>query len=114
MAKFVSIYPDREFVQQAVAQIIVLWDKVQDADKELMTMMHAFMQLNDGTEIVHSDVLYDEAGNEYVKVYMEKPIMQGFKSAYCILPKYEWKNIDGFDELELAQLKDIIKNTSWR
>ena len=30
-------------------------------------MMHAFMQLNDGTEIVHSDILYDEEGKEYVK-----------------------------------------------
>ena len=72
-------------------------------------MMHAFMQLNDGTEIVHSDILYDENGQEYVKVYMEKPIMQGFKSAYCILPQYDWKEIEGFDELELTQLKDIIK-----
>lgn len=62
-------------------------------------MMHAFMQLNDGTEIVHSDILYDEEGKEYVKVYMEKPIMQGFKSAYCILPAYNWQNIEGFDEL---------------
>ena len=40
MAKFASIYPDREFVQQVVAQIpwghnIVLLDKVQDADKRL-------------------------------------------------------------------------------
>lgn len=75
-------------------------------------MMHAFMQLNDGTEIVHSDILYDEEGKEYVKVYMEKPVMQGFKSAYCILPAYNWKNIEGFDELELAQLKDIIKSTA--
>ena len=75
-------------------------------------MMHAFMQLNDGTEIVHSDILYDENGQEYVKVYMEKPIMQGFKSAYCILPQYDWKEIEGFDELELMQLKDIIKSTA--
>lgn len=40
MAKFALIYPDREFVQQVVAQIpwghnIVLLDKVQDADKRL-------------------------------------------------------------------------------
>ena len=51
--------------------------------------MYAFMQLNDGMEIVHSDVLYDGNGKEYVKVYIEKPIIQGFKSAYCILPQYE-------------------------
>lgn len=40
MAKFASTYPDREFVQQLVAQIpwghnIVLLDKVSDADKRL-------------------------------------------------------------------------------
>lgn len=40
MAKFASTYPDREFVQQAVAQIpwghnIVLLDKVQNVDKRL-------------------------------------------------------------------------------
>ena len=52
-------------------------------------MMHAFMQLNDGTEIVHSDVLYDDNGKEFVKVYMEQPIFQGFKSAYCYLPEYK-------------------------
>ena len=42
----------------------------------------------------------------------EKPIMQGFKSAYCILPQYEWKDVEGFDELEIARLKDIIKSTA--
>ena len=74
--------------------------------------MYAFMQLNDGMEIVHSDVLYDGNGKEYVKVYIEKPIIQGFKSAYCILPQYEQKDIEGFDELEIARLKDLIKSTA--
>lgn len=74
--------------------------------------MHAFMQLDDGTEIVHSDVLYDEEGKEYVKVYMEKPILQGFKSAYCILPSYTWKNIEGFDDAEMERLKEVIRSTA--
>ena len=75
-------------------------------------MMHAFMQLNDGTEIVHSDALYDSNGQEYVKVYMEQPIMQGFKSAYCYLPSYEWKEIDGFNAAEIQRLDEIIKSTA--
>ena len=33
-------------------------------------MMHKFIKLNDGTQIVHSNVLFDEQGKEYVKVYM--------------------------------------------
>lgn len=73
-------------------------------------MMHAFMQLNDGTEIVHSDVLYDENGKEYVKVYMEQPVFQGFKSAYCYLPEYKWSKIKGFNDVEIENLEDIIKS----
>ena len=75
-------------------------------------MMHAFMQLNDGTEIVHSDVLYDDNGKEFVKVYMEQPIFQGLKSAYCYLPEYKWINIEGFNDVEIEHLKDIIKSTA--
>lgn len=75
-------------------------------------MMHKFMELNDGTEIVHSDVMYDDKGAELVKVYMEKPVQLGFKSAYCYLPGYKWDKIEGFDEEELNNLKDIVKSTA--
>ncbi len=75
-------------------------------------MMHQFMELNDGTQIVHSDALFDEQGKEYVKVYMEKPIHLGCKSAYCYLLAYKWEKIEGFDEEELANLKDIVKSTA--
>lgn len=37
-----------------------------------MTMMYAFMQLDDGTEVVHSEA-YDDNGTETVKVYFEQP-----------------------------------------
>ncbi len=77
----------------------------------VILMMHQFMELNDGTQIVHSDALFDEQGKEYVKVYMEKPIHLGFKSAYCYLPAYKWEKIEGFDEEELANLKDIVQST---
>ena len=36
-------------------------------------MMYAFMQLDDGTEVVHSEA-YDDNGTETVKVYFEKPV----------------------------------------
>ena len=75
-------------------------------------MMHPFMELNDGTQIVHSDVMYDETGKEVVEVYVEKPINLGFKSAYCYLPAYKWDKVDGFDEEEMRQLEEIIQSTA--
>ncbi len=70
-------------------------------------MMHQFLELNDGTQIVHSDVMYDEKGKEFVEVYMEKPVKLGFKSAYCYLPAYKWDKVDGFDEEEMRQLEEM-------
>lgn len=78
----------------------------------VIVMMHPFMELNDGTQIVHSDVMYDETGKEVVEVYVEKPINLGFKSAYCYLPAYKWDKVDGFDEEEMRQLEEIIQSTA--
>lgn len=74
-------------------------------------MMYPFMTLEDGTEIVHSEIL-DVDGKEKVKVYIEKPIHLGFKSVQCYLPDYEWNKNDGFDEKELDYLKDFIQSIS--
>ena len=48
--------------------------------------MYPFMQLTDNTEIVHSQFLDDGK----VKVYIEKPVENGFQSATCFLPEYKW------------------------
>lgn len=77
-------------------------------------MMHQFLELNDGTQIVHSDVMYDESGKELVEVYVEKPVKLGFKSAYCYLPAYKWDNVDGFDDKEIKYLENIIRQHRWR
>ena len=77
-----------------------------------IVMMHKFLELNDGTQIVHSDVMCDESGRECVEMYVEKPVMLGFKSAYCYLPDYKWDKVDGFDDEEIKQLDDIIRKYS--
>ena len=71
-------------------------------------MMFPFMQLDDNTEIVHSDLL--EGGR--VKVYIEKPIHLGFKSATCYLPAYDWENIEGFSKSEIERYEEIITSTA--
>lgn len=75
-------------------------------------MMHKFLELNDGTEMVYSDILHDDEGRETVKVYIEKPVHLGFKSAYCYLPEYRWEKVEGFTSDEMEILRDIVKSTS--
>ena len=63
-------------------------------------MMYPFLQLDDNTEIVHSEML----PNGEVKVYVEKPDEKDcFHNAYCYLPSYRWENIFGFSDEEIAK-----------
>lgn len=60
------------------------------------------MTLDDGTEIVHSEVKEDGR----VKVYLERPDeREGFHHASCWLPGYVWEDIFGFssEDIELFQ-----------
>lgn len=71
-------------------------------------MMYPFLQLDDQTEIVHSDMLSDGS----VKVYIEKPVDGGFHSATCFLPKYEWKYIDGFTDADIERYQKIVESVA--
>jgi len=71
-------------------------------------MMYPFMQLEEGIEIVHSELLEDER----VKIYIEKPIFGGFYSATCYLPSYEWSEVIGFSKEDIEIFQDIIESTS--
>ena len=71
-------------------------------------MMYPFLQLEDGTEIVHSEIKHDGK----VKVYIEKPIDGGFQSAECYLPDYTWANIEGFLAKDIEKFQEIIESTA--
>ncbi len=72
-------------------------------------MMYPFMTLNDGTEIVHSEMMEDGR----VKVYMEKPDAECcFRHATCWLPDYSWEDIYEFSEEEISHLEEIIRSTA--
>ena len=72
-------------------------------------MMYPFLTLNDGTEIVHSEMLE----NKSVKVYIEKPDEKdGFHSAVCWLPAYKWEDVCGFSQAELSKYREIITCTA--
>ena len=71
-------------------------------------MMYPFIQLDDNTEIVHSELLRDSS----VKVYIEKPVEGGFHSAACYLPSYEWRDIAGFSEQDISRYQEILESTA--
>ena len=74
-------------------------------------MMYPYMTLTDGTGVAHSEI-YTENGSETVKVYFEKPILGGFKSAECYLPSYDWKNIEGFTKEEIENLQEYLESVA--
>jgi len=71
-------------------------------------MMYPFLQLEDNTEIVHSEILSDET----VKVYIETPVEGGFHSAVCFLPEYRWEEIKGFTGADIGKYQEILESTA--
>ncbi len=72
-------------------------------------MMYPFLTLDDGTEVVHSEMRPDGS----VKVYMEKPDEKDcFHHAACYLPDYRWEDIFGFSKAELSRFQEVIESTS--
>ena len=72
-------------------------------------MMYPFLTLDDGTEIVHSEMGPDGK----VKVYMEKPDEKDcFHHATCYLPGYRWEDIFGFSENEITRFQEVIESTA--
>ena len=72
-------------------------------------MMYPFLQLDDGTEIVHSNML----PNGEVKVYIEKPdAVDGFHHAVCFLPGHRWEDVSGFSPEEVQRLQEVLESTA--
>ena len=72
-------------------------------------MMYPCLTMDDSAEIVHSEMRPDGT----VKVYVEKPDAQdGFHSAVCILPGYQWQDITGFSQAELDRYDEVIHSTA--
>ena len=72
-------------------------------------MMYPFMTLDDGTEIVHSEMHPDGR----VKVYLEKPDAKDcFHHASCYLPDYTWEDILGFTQAALDRYLEVIQSTA--
>lgn len=68
-------------------------------------MMYPFVILPDNTEIIHSEM---KPGGK-VKVYIEKPDAKDcFHHATCDLPGYDWQDVFGFTETEIAEYQKLL------
>lgn len=67
-------------------------------------MMYPYITLADETEITHSGLLPQHA----VQVHFERPKLDGFDSARCVLPAYEWALRDGFSDAEIAFFTEFL------
>ena len=71
-------------------------------------MIYPYVTLSDETEIVHSEIKPDGR----VKVYIEKPVYDGFHHATCYLPDYTWEEIYGFSKEEIDYYREFIENNA--
>jgi hypothetical protein len=72
-------------------------------------MMYPFLTLDDGSEIVHSEMRPDGT----VKVYVERPdAVDCFHHATCYLPNYKWEDVSGFTQDEMNRFQDVIQSTA--
>lgn len=72
-------------------------------------MMYPYMILSDETDVVYSNLLIDEDGQEYLEVHFERPMLHGFDSARCRIPEYRWLYNDGYSEEDITSFTDLIK-----
>lgn len=75
-------------------------------------MMYPYMTLEDGTEVICSQIIPQE-DIDTVFVHFERPNAEGFDSARCKLPSYEWVSWEGtFSEDELQGFEEYLRSNA--
>ena len=73
-------------------------------------MMYPYMTLPDGTEIVHSQLIDGEKPK--VIVHFERPTDDGFDSARCELPDYNWTIREGYTDEEISMFSQLLTSNA--
>ena len=71
-------------------------------------MFYTYVELEDGTQLAYSDVLDDGT----VELSIERPIELGFDSARCLLPSFEWSDVEGFSADDMAYFDSFVHNNA--
>lgn len=74
-------------------------------------MMYPYIILSDETEVTHSQILEKE-GERKIEVHFERPTDNGFDTARCSLPTYEWIYKEGFSDMEIQKFEQLLKSNA--
>ena len=74
-------------------------------------MMYPYITLSDETEICYSHLI-DRNNRKEVEVHFERPTEDGFDTARCILPSYEWTIKQGYTDLEITFFEELLQNNA--
>lgn len=70
-------------------------------------MMNPYLTLSDGTEIVHSQLIF-EGEMEKVIVDFKRQTDKGIDFARCELPEYKWTCIEGYSNEEINFFASLL------
>lgn len=72
--------------------------------------MHQFCKYYDGTEVVFSDIIINEQGEETIQIHFERPTEKGSDSIRFELPSYKILYKEGeYTEEEIELFKTIVE-----
>lgn len=74
-----------------------------------IVMMYAYMTLADETEVTHSHLI-EKDDKKIVEVHFERPTEDGFDTARCRLPDYQWLKNSGYTDAEIVRFEQYLKN----
>ncbi|MCL2694543.1 MAG: hypothetical protein FWE60_05515 [Oscillospiraceae bacterium] len=75
-------------------------------------MLYPYITLPDETLITHTHIK-EKDGVKIVDINFERPTSDGFDTARCRLPSYEWIMREGnYSDDEIAEFENIVRNTA--
>lgn len=73
--------------------------------------MYPYITLSDETAVTHSHIIERNEQKE-IEVHFERPTENGFDTARCILPSYNWKINEGFSRNEISFFEQFLQNNA--
>ncbi len=74
-------------------------------------MMYPYMKFADKTEVTFSQII-NKDGVDTVEVHFERPTDDGFDSARCELPSYNWIIKEGYSEEEIKKFTEFLEHNA--
>lgn len=74
-------------------------------------MMYPYLSFSDGTEITHSQII-ENNDHKNIEVHFERPTENGFDSARCRLPEYEWVKREGYSDAEILKFEKFLRSNA--